>query len=324
MESILIIDDEKELREGSAELLRMEGYYVETAADGDEALLKFKQHPYELALVDLVLPGAMNGLDIISKIRPLSKKTHIIAFTGFSGQNLSEKATRAGADAFVTKPCLANNLLETVNTVFKKPPKKTPNTLLSTPESHNGNGHSNGNGAHNGNGNGFKSADTNGNGNGNAHSTATKPFAPNLFLNMPSHHITGLINLGEEKVLPPGRFFKLQTNENLAIVKHGWARCWFENCMVGTLVSGESLGESTLFLEQSPLAIYLESDAEMTLLVLSKEKIRNYFAGNKALITRFAVNTVNSLARKLAVSYDYITQLADSKNSKTTDEIQII
>lgn len=104
MARILIIDDEKEMREISAQIFEIEGYDVDTAADAENAIFKIQNNKYKFLLVDLVLPGRMNGLDIIRKVRNTLPDIYIIAYSGFSGVDITEKVIHAGADNFITKP----------------------------------------------------------------------------------------------------------------------------------------------------------------------------------------------------------------------------
>ena len=115
MAKILIVDDEKEMRDISSQILSIEGYEVDTAADAKSALFKLKNNRYEYLLVDLVLPGRMNGIDIIKNVRHLSSDIFIVAYSGFSGVDIAEKVIHAGANNFITKPFQRQQLLDVVN-----------------------------------------------------------------------------------------------------------------------------------------------------------------------------------------------------------------
>jgi len=118
-ERILIVDDEEEMRDISSQIFKLEGHEVDTAADGDDAIYKVKHNKYDLLLVDLVLPGRLNGLDIIRKIRAILPNVYIIAYSGFSGIDITEKVIRAGADNFITKPFRRQELVDMVNQFTK-------------------------------------------------------------------------------------------------------------------------------------------------------------------------------------------------------------
>jgi DNA-binding response OmpR family regulator len=69
--AVLIIDDEAEIRESLQTLLELEGFAVETAATGEAGLQRIGEHPFDLILLDLTLPGR-NGMEILAEI-PLTK-----------------------------------------------------------------------------------------------------------------------------------------------------------------------------------------------------------------------------------------------------------
>jgi DNA-binding NtrC family response regulator len=115
MGTILIVDDEQEMREISYQIFRIEGYEVDTAADAESAMFKIKNNKYDFLLVDLVLPGRLNGLDIIKKVRQILPKIKIIAYSGFSGIDIAEKVIRAGANNFLAKPFRRQEIISVVN-----------------------------------------------------------------------------------------------------------------------------------------------------------------------------------------------------------------
>ena len=232
MHRILIVDDERELRETSAELLRLEGYEVVTAADGDEAVTKSGMFSFDLALVDRVLPGQMHGLEIISRLRVKSPNTHIIAFTGFSGQNFSQKAIKAGANEFVTKPGLAKNLVININKFFNKESQVV--NIESEPE--NGNG---------------QLAQT-----PRQEQTQPRPeekeqqivaFTPQILFNMPDNHVKGILDLGTGKSVQVRENYILDATKEMVIIRRGTLSCWYRNSLIGYFKAGESIGESSVF-----------------------------------------------------------------------------
>jgi len=119
MGRILIIDDEKEMREISFQIFKMEGYEVDTAADAESALFKIKNNKYDFLLVDLVLPGKLNGLDIIKQVRHTIPQIKIIAYSGFSGIDIAEKVMQAGANNFIAKPFRRHEIINVVNDLYK-------------------------------------------------------------------------------------------------------------------------------------------------------------------------------------------------------------
>ncbi len=119
--SILIVDDDSAIRKYLSYTLNSAKYQVELATDGYEALTQARNYRYDLAIVDLVLPGEMNGMDIINSLKTISPDTRVIATSAYSGQAFSDKTARAGADMFITKTLLAEQLIASVESLLGKP-----------------------------------------------------------------------------------------------------------------------------------------------------------------------------------------------------------
>src|SRR5262245_39848930 len=100
---ILIVDDEANARTALAELLRDEGYSVETAADGFKALPKLDDFAPDLVLTDLKMPG-MDGIDLMRKAIERDPECVCVVMTAFGAIDTAVKAMRAGAVDYVTKP----------------------------------------------------------------------------------------------------------------------------------------------------------------------------------------------------------------------------
>ncbi|MDP2301499.1 MAG: sigma-54 dependent transcriptional regulator [Ignavibacteria bacterium] len=101
--SICIVDDEEIVRESLFHWFIEEGYSVETASTGEEALKKFDKNNFSLLLVDMKMPG-MNGLDLLSKIKAISDETIVILITAFASVSTAIKALKWGAYDYITKP----------------------------------------------------------------------------------------------------------------------------------------------------------------------------------------------------------------------------
>ncbi|MFZ5945328.1 MAG: response regulator transcription factor [Bacillota bacterium] len=99
---ILVVDDEEQIREAISDFLTGEGYLVEKAKDGAEALAKFKERIPDLILLDLMLPQ-INGFDVCKEIRKTSQ-VPIIMLTA-KGQEVDKLiGLEVGADDYITKP----------------------------------------------------------------------------------------------------------------------------------------------------------------------------------------------------------------------------
>jgi diguanylate cyclase (GGDEF)-like protein len=101
-ESILLADDDRQLRETLQEFLTGQGYAVTAAADGNEAMAALKTQEFALALLDLMLPG-YSGLDLLSHLKAHTPDTEVILFTGHAGLESAVQALRLGAYDYLVK-----------------------------------------------------------------------------------------------------------------------------------------------------------------------------------------------------------------------------
>jgi len=111
--SVLIIDDEVEIRESLQTLLELEGYEVETAATGEEGLARLGEHPFDLVLLDLALPDR-NGIELLPEIRALDFQIAIIMITAYGTVEDAVRAMQTGAANFLQKPWDNEKLLADV------------------------------------------------------------------------------------------------------------------------------------------------------------------------------------------------------------------
>lgn len=100
---ILVVDDEPNARAALAEILRDEGYRVETAADGSEALGKLEHGQPDIVLTDLQMPG-MNGLALLHNLRAQQNDAVVVVMTGFGAVDTAVSAMKEGATDYLTKP----------------------------------------------------------------------------------------------------------------------------------------------------------------------------------------------------------------------------
>jgi CheY-like chemotaxis protein len=97
---ILVVDDEEPVRFLLAEELREEGYEVDEASSGEEAVKKVGNTKYDLVSLDIEMPG-MNGLEAATKIREISPKTKVILATAYS--HYKQELLSWAADAYIVK-----------------------------------------------------------------------------------------------------------------------------------------------------------------------------------------------------------------------------
>jgi DNA-binding NtrC family response regulator len=114
---ILIIDDEAAIRESLETLLSLEGYAVEMAVDGEEGLDRIEQNSYDLALLDLALPGK-NGLEVLQILRESQPALPVIMITAYGKVDNVVDAIRTGAQNFVQKPWDNEKLLADIRSAI--------------------------------------------------------------------------------------------------------------------------------------------------------------------------------------------------------------
>jgi two-component system, cell cycle response regulator len=100
---ILVVDDDKSLRTVMAEVLAEEGCQVTTVASAEEALEMFVQAPFEVAIVDMRLPG-ISGLELLKEIKENYSETQVIIVTSYASLESAVEALRAGAYDYLAKP----------------------------------------------------------------------------------------------------------------------------------------------------------------------------------------------------------------------------
>lgn len=114
MMKILVIDDEKNLRESLVELIESENYVADSAGDGAEGLLKIRANDYACILLDIKMPR-MDGLQLLTKLREEDlTKTPIIVISAFGESEQTIEAMRLGAFDYLTKPLDIDEVTETV------------------------------------------------------------------------------------------------------------------------------------------------------------------------------------------------------------------
>ncbi|MGQ0793857.1 MAG: sigma-54-dependent transcriptional regulator [Deltaproteobacteria bacterium] len=100
---ILVVDDEPGMREFMEIMLRREGYAVETAPDGVEALGKMSGSIFDLAILDIQMPK-MNGIELLKKITEKTPETTVLMVTAYASHESAIEAMKIGAYDYITKP----------------------------------------------------------------------------------------------------------------------------------------------------------------------------------------------------------------------------
>ena len=101
--AILVVDDDNFFRRLCTRFLASEGYQVETAASGNEALIRLRKGGIDVVLTDMVMPG-LSGLEVIRLARALENPPEVILVTGHATLESAIQALKSGARDYLVKP----------------------------------------------------------------------------------------------------------------------------------------------------------------------------------------------------------------------------
>jgi len=122
---ILIMDDKSFVRNTTVKALRLFGYEVEGAVDGEEAIKEFKKanegdKPFDVVILDLTIPGGMGGEDTLKELREIDPKIKAIVSSGYSEDPVMSEYKKHGFNAIVNKPYQYEELVEAVRKLMKQ------------------------------------------------------------------------------------------------------------------------------------------------------------------------------------------------------------
>ena len=117
-ETILIVDDNREIVDSLGKLLKLEGYFILTAYDGMEALAVLEKNPVDLILLDVMMPR-LNGLSALMKIREHHKIPCII-LSAKTEESDKVSGLMLGADDYLTKPFSPSELTARVDAIYRR------------------------------------------------------------------------------------------------------------------------------------------------------------------------------------------------------------
>lgn len=103
MEKILVVDDDANIRNGCKESLLIEGYEIETAESGQDALEILEEKFFDIVLTDLKMPG-IDGMEVLKQIKKIHPYTEVIVFTAYGTVESAVEAMKLGAYDYITKP----------------------------------------------------------------------------------------------------------------------------------------------------------------------------------------------------------------------------
>ena len=110
---LLVVDDEPITRQSLTDILRLEGYAVTSAANGNEAIEYIRKNPVDLILLDLRMPG-MGGMDVMRAVSQISPETEIILLTAHGSMDSAVDALRYRVHDYLLKPASPSQILASV------------------------------------------------------------------------------------------------------------------------------------------------------------------------------------------------------------------
>jgi two-component system, NtrC family, nitrogen regulation response regulator NtrX len=129
MSRILVIDDERSIRNTLKDILEYEKYEVELAEDGPKGLDKIKNGEFDIVLCDIKMPG-MDGIEVLDKLTELSSDVPVIMISGHGNIDTAVEAIKKGAFDFIEKPLDLNRLLITIRNAMDKSNLVTETKIL--------------------------------------------------------------------------------------------------------------------------------------------------------------------------------------------------
>lgn len=127
---ILVVDDEEVMRESLAAWLREDGYGVDTASSGREAIEKAREIDFAIYFIDLKMPGGIDGIETMMEIRKMHTEAPIIIITAYATVDTAITAMKEGAQEYIVKPCNPEEISLLVSRIIKVKNLQRENTIL--------------------------------------------------------------------------------------------------------------------------------------------------------------------------------------------------
>ena len=127
---ILVVDDEEVMRESMAAWLREDGYSVDTAPNGQQAVELAKSSDYAICFVDLKMPGGMDGIETMMEIRRVRSDASVIIITAYATVDTAIQAMKEGAQEYIVKPCNPQEISMLVSRILKLKKLQSENAIL--------------------------------------------------------------------------------------------------------------------------------------------------------------------------------------------------
>src|SRR5579872_752869 len=127
--NVLVVDDESDIRESLELLLGSEGYAVDLAQNATEGLRKLEERPYDLVLLDLMMPDR-SGMDVLAEVRERDRETPIFMITAYGSVEAAVQALKLGASDYFSKPWDNEKLIIEIDRMIARRRLEYENTHL--------------------------------------------------------------------------------------------------------------------------------------------------------------------------------------------------
>lgn len=126
---VLVIEDEHKIARALKKALEQESYAVDVSYDGDDGHSMATTEPYDVAIIDRMIPGEYDGLAIVKSMRAAKIHTPVILLTAKASVKDRAEGLDAGADDYLTKPFALEELLARVRALLRRPAEQQPSVL---------------------------------------------------------------------------------------------------------------------------------------------------------------------------------------------------
>ena len=128
--SILVVDDEPVQSESMAVWLRQDGYEVDRASSGQEAIRAVREKNYAILFIDLKMPPGMDGIETMTEVHKISPESSVIIITAYATVDTAISAMKEGAVEYIVKPCNPQEISMLVQRIIKLKNLERENTIL--------------------------------------------------------------------------------------------------------------------------------------------------------------------------------------------------
>ncbi len=282
---ILVVDDEPIYQKLITNSLKGTGCEIDIACDGYVAMEKIKQNIYLLAIIDLVLPGAINGMDVIRKLKKQNPETPIIVCSGYSSSSIQTRIQRTGANDFIVKPFTPEQMFAKVRSLlsdvidFEKI-KQSAEEMQINPDT-----------------------------------------VPEIIENFPDQKINEILNLGTTLEMAAGDKMSVNFTDSITIIMSGTVECFNQDKPVGELHARESIGHESLMKNiEKDKQIELKAKSDVKLLVILKVEFLKYFCTQtNELLSILEKNIKKTLSKNIILLSNIHPPLKKDKSTHSSN-----